>query len=71
MILTQEEIKEDIQTFEDSITQARDKLAILPQTAGTWQDRAKLKAQRQALNDDIRHVRQLITYAKEGLNGIN
>lgn len=68
MVITIAEIRDDIQTFEDRLTQDRDRLAALPlpQTAGTWQDRAKLKAQRQALNDDIRHVRQLITYAKEG-----
>ncbi len=67
MVITRAEIKEDIEAFNKRITDAENKLNALPLVAGTWQARARVKVQRQALNDNIRHIRQLIIYAREGL----
>jgi len=68
LMLTNEDIREDIRGFEKRIQDAKKKLAKLPETAGTWQDRKKLAEKKRILNDEIRHVRKLIDMAQEALS---
>jgi len=67
LILTNEDIRQDIRRFEQRIQDARDKLSALPETAGTWQARKKLDEKKRILNDEIRHVNKLIDMAREAL----
>lgn len=67
-IITDEVIRNDIAKFEQRIQVARDKLAVLPPTAGTWQARKKLKEKRRILQGEIKHVQGLIRIAEESLS---
>jgi len=57
LILTDEDIREDIREFEQRIQDARDKLAELPETAATWEVKKKLKEKRYILTSEIEHVK--------------
>jgi len=67
LILTNDEIREDIEKFNERIQDAKAKLAALPATAATWQARKSLKEQRHILNSEIEHVKRLIGIAEEAL----
>lgn len=67
MILTNEDILQDIENYERRIQAAQDKLAALAPTAGTWQARKKLKEKQYILGSEIRHVNKLIDIARGGL----
>ena len=67
MELTNEAIRADIAGYRDRIQQAKNKLAGLPASAGTWAARKRLESQRRTLADDIRHYRVLIGYAEAAL----
>jgi hypothetical protein len=68
LLITDEDIREDIRGFEQRIQDARDKLSALPATAETWQARKKLKEKRKILTDEIKHVRNLIGIGTEALS---
>ena len=68
MILTDKEIQEDIEAFQDRIHQAREKLSRLPVGPLSHQ---KHKVREKATRDllaDIKHYEQVIGYAREGLS---
>ncbi len=67
IILTDEMILADIEEFEDCIRLAKKKLAEMPATGATWQERKKLKAKTRELQSEIDHVKGLISIAREGL----
>ena len=67
LILTDKDIRQDIRGFEKRIQDAQDKLEALPETAGTWHAWKKLAEKRRVLNDEIWHVRKLISIAREAL----
>jgi hypothetical protein len=67
LILTDEDIREDIRGFEKRIQDARDKLSELPDTARTWKEQKKLKEKKRILTSEIGHVKRLIGIAKEAL----
>ena len=67
LTLTDEQIKREIRDFGERIKYAKDKLTAQPFSAGTWQGRKKLKAQRKALREEISHVQSLIRIAQEAL----
>lgn len=69
-LLTDDELKEDLQGFYDRLQDARNKLSELPETAGTWKERKKLAEKKRILNDEIRHVHRLIDIAREALTEI-
>ena len=68
LILTDADILADIIVFEDKIGAVQAKLDALPADAATWKEKKKLKEKRRALEDEIRHVRNMINIAEEALN---
>ena len=68
LLLTDEDILEDIREFEQRIQAARDKLSELPETADTWPAKKKLKEKRYILGSEIEHVKRLISIAEEALS---
>ena len=66
--LTKEDIEQDIIYYRARLDRIRDRLATLPANPRTWQERKKAMTERQRLEAEIRHVRQLIEYATEALN---
>lgn len=69
LILTDEDIREDIRAFEARIAAARDKLAALPEGFLPLQEHKKREQTRQIYEDEIKHVKRLIGYAMEALHG--
>ena len=67
IILTREIIEGDIVGFEARIQAARDKLSELPAAASTYKERKKLMDKRRKLQQEIKHVRGLISMAREAL----
>lgn len=67
-MLTDKEIQQDIQEFQDRISAARGKLAGLPDGRLPFPEHKKREKQRRELEDDIRHFQKIITYAREGLD---
>ena len=65
--LSQEDIRQDIRGFQARLSEAGRKLAGLPLDASTWQARKKLRAQRQALEAEVFHVKGLIRIAEGAL----
>lgn len=65
--LTQSEIKADIRAYQDRIKQAQLKLAGLPASAATYNERKRLKTQRHALTQDIEHIKGLVRIAESAL----
>lgn len=51
LILTGEDIREDIRGFEKRIQDAREKLSELMETADTWQTRKNIIEKRRISND--------------------
>lgn len=70
LILTDEDILQDIEGFQQRISQAEDKMAALPETANTWQANKKLANKRHILESEIEHVKRLIGIAEEALTEI-
>jgi predicted nucleic acid-binding Zn-ribbon protein len=70
LILTDDDIREDIREFEKRIQDARDKLATLPETATTLKARKKLKEKRYILTSEIEHVKRLVSIAEEALTEV-
>lgn len=65
--LTASDIREDIRAFQARIQADRDKLAALPDGQMSYPIRKRIDKQRRALEDDVRHIEQLLIYAREGL----
>jgi hypothetical protein len=65
--LTEEDIKQDIIYYQARLNRIQDRLDELPARVGSWQENKKIKLDRQRLEAEIRHVRQLIEYAKDAL----
>ena len=65
--LSQEDIRQEIQAFQDRITAAKAKLAGLPLDASDWNERKRLRLQRQALEAEVIHVKGLIKIAMTAL----
>jgi hypothetical protein len=70
LILTDEDILQDIKDLEKRIQDARDKLVALPETVGTWQARKNIMGQRRILLDEIAHVLRLISIAEEAITDV-
>ena len=70
IILTNDMILDDIAGFKQRIQTARKKLAALPATAIDWKEHKKIKSKKHELKSEISHVKQLIGYAKEALEGV-
>lgn len=66
-IITTEDIKKDIQKFQNRITIAREKLAALPERSSSYKERKKLQTQKRNLRNEIEHCKCLIAIAQEGL----
>ena len=67
MIITYDELKKDLEGFYIRLQKARDKLAALPTTTETWQERKKLFEKKRVLLSEIQHVRKLIEIGNESL----
>ena len=67
MGLTLQEIKEDIAEYEDRIHLAKLNLANLPEGRLPFKEHKKREGQRRDLQAEIEHVKQLIGYAREGI----
>ena len=67
LLLTNEDILEDIRAFEKRIQDAKAKLSELPETASTWQARKKLKEKRRIFILEIEHVHRLVSMAEEAI----
>lgn len=68
MVLTNQDIQEDIQAFEKRIHEAQVKLAALPVHSYDWREQRKLDKKRRVLISEIKHVKRLIEIAKSGLS---
>ena len=67
MELTNNEIKADIQAFEDRITEARHKLSELPVGPLSFIKAKARDKQTRDLQNDIKHYQKIIGYAEEAL----
>jgi len=67
MRITTETILSDIAGFRIRIREAETNLSDLPEFAAGRKDRQKLKGQRQTLESEIRHVKNLIAIVQEAL----
>ena len=70
LVLTREDILRDIAGFEDRIRIAKEKRSALPASASTFEERKKIKNERQRLLNEIQHVNTLIGYPEEALAGL-
>ena len=70
LILTNDMILDDIAEFQNRIQISREKLAALPATAIDWKEHKKIKAKRNEMESEISHIKILIGYAKEALEGV-
>ena len=68
LILTDQEIKEDIEEFQFRISIARQKIIDLPAGHIPVADHKKREKIRRDLQDDIRHIEKMISIALEALN---
>ena len=66
-ILTDQEIRGDIQNYEQRITAAREKLAMLPEGYLSFANHKKREKERRELQTEIQHVQTLIRYAQGAL----
>jgi hypothetical protein len=67
-MITEQDIEEDIKSFEQRLRLAREKLAALSiDTNLTYKLHRKRSIQRQKLLNEITHVERLLHYAREGL----
>ena len=67
MDLSISDIEQDIQAFQERISSARKKLAMLPEGHLPYSEYRKREKLKRDLQNDIRHYKQLIIYAEEGL----
>ena len=67
LLLTDEDIQEDIRGFERRIQEARDKFSELPTGHLAYPQHKKREKQRRDLQAEIKHVQGLILIAKEAL----
>jgi len=67
MELTNEMILKDIAGFRMRIGEAETKISNLPAMPPGWKDRQKLRPQKKRLEDEIRHVNNLIAIAQGAL----
>lgn len=67
MILTQADILRDIEQFQERIAAAQNKLAALPTGYLPYPEYKKREKQRQNLQAEIEHVRNLMRIAQEGI----
>ena len=65
MKLTASSIEEDIRVFEQRIKVAEDKLAELPSGYLPYSEHKKREHQRRVYQDEIRHVENILTYARQ------
>jgi len=66
-MLTQAEIKSDIDAYRDRIRKAKAHLEMLPSEADTFAQRKKIKPKRHHLETEIVHVQSLIKIAESAL----
>ena len=66
MKFTEWDIQKDIQVFNSRIKAAQEKLDSLP-TAKNWKQRRKLNITKQALVNEIAHIKRIRSYAQEAL----
>ena len=67
MELTKQSILSDIEGYNQRIEGAKLKLSTMPASVSDWKERKKLKAATHAHTEEIRHVRQLLSYAVKAL----
>ncbi len=70
LILTDEDIRQDIRAFNKRIQDAREKLEALPDHVGTRKEQKKLAEKKRILIDEILHVKGLISIAREALTDV-
>lgn len=68
LTLTKSDIEKDIKGFEDRIATAQNKLDQLPTGSLPYHESKKRKHQRRKFKAEIKHVKKLISYAKEAIN---
>ena len=68
LVLTDEDIREDIRGFEQRIQTAQEKLAELPAGHLPYQKYKKREKQRRDLQAEIEHVQKMMRYAREALD---
>ena len=68
LLLTDNDIREDIRGFEQRIQEARDKMAALPKGRLHLKDHRRREKIRRNCKNEIEHVKALIGYAEEALN---
>jgi len=66
-LITNAEIKQDIEDFELRIQAAQQKLSELPAGQLPYQEHKRREQQRRVYEDEIKHVKRLIGYAEEAL----
>ena len=71
LILTKEEIQQDIEAYNQRLEGARLKLSALPDGVSDWKQRKKVQASRRALESEIANVRQILLYAADALRELN
>ncbi len=67
LILTNDDIRDDIKAFEERIEVARDKLAGLQEGTLLYRENKKREHARRILHNEILHVQNLIHIATEAL----
>ena len=70
LMLTNDMLLDDIAGFEQRIQAAREKLDALPTTAIDNKDLVAQTIKKHELESEISHVKKLIGYAKEALEGV-
>jgi len=67
MDLTIQDIRRDIQGFEERIANAKAELAELPEGYLEFKKHKAREKQRRGLQGELKHCEQLIVYAQEGI----
>ena len=67
MNLTISDIEKDIAGFQERISKAQAELAVLPSGRLPFKEHKKRERIRRECEAEIKHVRQLIVYAREGI----
>ena len=67
LLLTEDSILKDIESYNQRIEVAQSKLSALPANVVTWKERKKIKATRNTLVNEIEHVNRMVGYAREAL----
>lgn len=69
-LLTDYEVREDLEGFYERLQITRSKLAELPEGYLPNKEHKKREKARRILNDEIRHVNKLINIAQEALTDV-